>query len=264
MASPIRTVANGEEALPIVLIVDESADFVNGLAAYLENYGFTAQKATSWTGMVECLNDAKVNIILLEQRVGQVDTVARLGEIQALTAAPIIFLSNNQSEADRILALELGAADFLLKPMSGREIVARIRAHLRRVAVSSTQAVATQPSWRLVGIEHRLYTPDGTTVPLTGTEFSVLEHLAKAAGQPVRREELTQQVLQRPYQPDDRSIDNLIYQLRQKISAAGGGEVIIAMRGQGYAFTGFEQMPSASDQPAVTKVSTAIQVQNDS
>lgn len=246
MASSIRAVANKEKAEPLVLLVDGDAAFVAGLSEYLGNYSFSVWKSTSWDSMVDYLNTAKVDIILLEQRVGQVDMVARLADIQSLSDAPMVFLSNNKLETDRILALELGAADFLLKPISGREIVARIRAHLRRTSLSSSQAAEAQPSWRIASKERCLYTPEGAAVQLTGAEFTLLEHLVKAAGQPLGRENLTQEVFRRPYRAEDRSIDNLIYQVRQKISGAGGGEVIIAVRGQGYAFTGFESRAPAA------------------
>ncbi|RZA07640.1 MAG: winged helix family transcriptional regulator [Proteobacteria bacterium] len=99
-----------------------------------------------------------------------------------------------------------------------------------------------QPAaWRMVTSERRLYAPAGTKVPLTSTEFTLLEHLVKAAGRPITRDKLTQELFQRSYRTEDRSIDNLVYQVRLKISRAGGGDTILAVRGQGYAFIGFDK-----------------------
>ena len=263
LASSNRIVSSSNETEPVILIVDGDANFLSNLSSYLDSYGFSVKTAASFASMIECLSQSLVSIILLEQWVDRVDMVDKLADIQSLTTAPIIFLSKDKLESDRILALELGAADFLLKPMSGREIVARVRAHLRRAALFTMPANEPQSSWRLVSSERRLYKPDGRKIPLTGAEFNLLEHLVKAAGQPVHRESLMQKVLQRQYRPEDRSIDNLIYQVRQKIIAAGGGEVIISMRGQGYAFTGFEGQPSLAEPVHAAKSSPNTQSQNE-
>ena len=239
MASYLRLVERTEAPDRSVLLVDTNLDLVKGLSETLMNYGFIVHHAVDWSSMTQCLRETEVDLVLMEQRLGRMDMVHHLSTILPLTKAPLVFLADNLSEADRILALERGAADFLIKPISGREIVARIRAHLRRPS-APLRAVETETAgWRMISSERRLYTPTGTAVPLTGTEFSLLEHLVRAAGKPLARDRLTQEVLQRSYRVEDRSIDNLVYQVRQKISRAGGGDIIVAVRGQGYAFTGF-------------------------
>lgn len=244
MASYLRPVGNNETHDPKILLIDADLNLIKCLSETLSNYGFLVQHATNWPTMVKCLRETVFDLLIIEQRLGRVDMVHHLVEILPLTKAPLIFLTGNPVEADRILALELGAADFLQKPMSGRELVARVRAHLRRVPASPQGAEPQQAAWRMACTERRLYTPSGTKVPLTVAEFALLEHLVKAAGRPMARDGLTQEVLQRPYRAEDRSIDNLVYQVRQKIGRAGGGDTIIAVRGQGYAFIGFASAPT--------------------
>ncbi|RYI34362.1 MAG: response regulator transcription factor [Acetobacteraceae bacterium] len=222
-----------------VLVVDDDISMAEGLVEMLRMYGLAATHVANWPATLAVLKTNRFDIIILDQRLGRIDTIMHLGELRRLTDAPVVFLSGNQLEADRILGLEMGAADFLLKPISGREIVARIRAHLRR-ALSPAHSSTPKPTWRISVDERRLYQPNGSPVPLTSAEFSLLEVLSSCPGQPTDRDILTQRVLNRPYRVEDRSIDNLVYQLRLKIGQAGGGEVIVAMRSRGYAFTGFE------------------------
>lgn len=243
MASYMRFTDKETASEQKILVVGENLIISRFLSQTLSNYGFMVRHATSWSDMVACLQETNFHIVLMEQRLGRMDMVHNLDRILSLTRALLIFLANNPSEADRILALELGATDFLQKPMSGREIVARIRAHLRGATAPPQAATQQQTAWRMAGIERRLYAFSGTKVPLTGAEFSLLEHLVRAAGRPMARDRLTQEVLQRPYRAEDRSIDNLVYQVRQKVGRAGGGDTIIAVRGQGYAFIGFERSP---------------------
>jgi DNA-binding response OmpR family regulator len=244
MASFASPVSGGAVPEFSVLVVDDDIGMAEALLETFRYYGFIASHAADWQSTLDLLRIQRFDLIVLDQCLGRVDTVVRLPELRGLTTAPVIVLSGNQLEADRIVSLEMGADDFLVKPISGREIVARVRAHLRRTACWPVQA-APQQAWRIAATDRRLYRPDGATVPLTAAEFTLLEYLAKAPGQATDRDTLTQQVLNRPYRAEDRSIDNLVYQLRQKIGQAGGGEVIVAMRSKGYAFTGFRQADAA-------------------
>ena len=141
-------------------------------------------------------------------------------------------------EADRILALEIGADDFLIKPISGRELVARVRAHLRRAAAAAPAAGEAKPRWRFSLPERLLYRPDSSIVPLTAAEFELLAQLLETPNQPVDRETLTRRVFMRPWRSEERAIDNLVLHLRQKLGP-GGERSIVTIRNQGYAFTAF-------------------------
>ncbi|MGG5887100.1 response regulator transcription factor [Falsiroseomonas sp. HC035] len=221
-----------------LLIVEDDAILAGELLETFADHGMAARSVDKWPAALKMLEDWQPDLIILDQRLGAVDTLLMLPALRALTAAPVLFLTGNRSEADRVIGLELGADDFLLKPIAGRELVARVRAHLRRTV---RREAVPAGEWRIAPSERRLYRPDRSAVPLTAAEFTLLALLAERPGTPVDREVLTQQVLRRPYRAEDRSLDNLVHQIRRKLGCRGAGEVIVAIRNQGYAFNGFPE-----------------------
>ncbi|MDB5412236.1 MAG: two component transcriptional regulator, winged helix family [Rubritepida sp.] len=220
-----------------ILVIDDDVPFAVELADALTQYDLPTEIAHDWETAIKAVEHFRPKLIILDQRLGRVDALSRLTQLRAVTQVPILLLTGNQCEADRIIGLEIGADDFLQKPISTRELLARIRAHLRRGSLVEK----VEPRWRIVPQERRLYRPDGTPVALTATEYEMLSCLSEAVGHPISRDALSSRVLMRPYRAEDRSIDNLIYQLRLKIRDAGGGDVILAARSRGYYFTGFPQ-----------------------
>lgn len=218
-----------------ILVIDDDVAFATEVTETLSDYGYAAEKAHDWPTAARTLERMAPKLIILDQRLGRVDTLSFLRELRGMTTAPILLLTGNRCEADRIIALEIGADDFLIKPISSRELLARIRAHMRRGEINGQG----ERRWRISLQERRLYRPDGTAVALTSTEFELLACLAETVGEPVSRDALSERVLMRRFRADDRSIDNLVYQLRSKIRQAGGGDVVISARGRGYYFTGF-------------------------
>ncbi|MBP0464220.1 response regulator transcription factor [Roseomonas sp. PWR1] len=225
-----------ESAGRVILVVEDDLDLAREIADTLSDYGMRPVVATTWDAALAELAAGKPDLVLLDQRLGTVDTVPLLPRLRALTAAPVLFLTGNRAEADRIVALEIGADDFLLKPTSGRELVARIRAHLRRAGAAPE--AATPAEWRLNIGERRLTRPDGSEVPLTAAEFDLVAVLAEHAGRALDRDELTQRVLGRPWRPDDRALDNLVLHVRQKLGP-GCERTIATVRNRGYVFTAF-------------------------
>ena len=227
-----------------VLIVDDDPELAAEMAIALSDYGMRTLTAGDLPTALAILADQHPNAIVLDQRLGLVDVVPRLPEFRRLSSAPILILSGNRLEADRIVALELGADDFLVKPISGRELVARLRAHLRRLSAPAARDAglkAAKPGkWRLSVTERRLLKPNGEPLPLTSAEFELLAALMEVAGQTVGRDTLTRRVLNRRWQPEDRSLDNLVLRLRQKFGP-GGENTILTVRNQGYLFTAFPE-----------------------
>ncbi len=226
---------------PLILTVEDDAALAEELATAIEDYGMRAVPASEWDRALEQLESLRPDLIVLDQRLGRVDTLPGLPLIRARTAAPVLVLTGNRAEADRIVALEIGADDFLLKPISGRELVARIRAHLRRAMreappATPTPADTTTSGWRLSVQLRELRRPDGSVVPLTGAEFELLAALAERPSQPMDRDALTRRVLNRRWQPEDRALDNLVLNLRRKLGPEGE-RCIATVRGRGYAFT---------------------------
>lgn len=143
---------------PLILLGDDEAALISGLSETLEHHGFSVEQAADWPALLDRLRPAAHDLLIVEMRLGQVDLVGRFAELRGLTRAPVVFLTRNRVEADRILALEQGAADVLLKPASGREIVARIRAVLRRGAPAARPTEPPQ-AWRLAGGEPPPHAP---------------------------------------------------------------------------------------------------------
>jgi DNA-binding response OmpR family regulator len=221
-----------------ILLIEDDPILSGELVDTFGDHGIQARAIDNWPAALKLLEVYQPDLILLDQRLGSVDTLMMLPALRNLTAAPILFLTGNRNEADRVIGLELGADDFLLKPIAGRELVARVRAHLRRVIRRPANAGG---EWKILEAERRLLRPDGTPVPLTAAEFALLAIMAAQPGVPIDRDTLTQEVLRRPFRAEDRSLDNLVHQIRRKLGRRGAGEVISAVRNQGYAFSGFPE-----------------------
>lgn len=230
--------AMGQNLTPLVLLADDERELTDEMAAYLGRYGLRTLVANSFSAALAIVDTQRLDAIILDQRLGPVDTLPHLLELRSRTDAPILIVTGNREETDRVLGLELGADDFLVKPVSGRELVARLRARIRR-----PNNVAAPPPrrdrWRLQPVERRLVRPDGTMLELTTAEFDLLAAMAGQPGEVQTREALTQQVFRRPWRPGDRAVDNAVLHLRQKLAPELGERCIVTIRQVGYVFIGF-------------------------
>ena len=182
------------------------------------------------------------DILLVGLRLPDVNSVTLVEQLVEPRNSGVIVLASREDEVARIACLELGADDYLAKPPSLREMVARVRAVHRRVNVRksfSTRQSAEAPL--MVGpirinLQHRtVHTPDGRRLGLTSAEYTALETLARAEGSPVSRDRLSEAALRRPWRPEDRSVDQLVFNLRQKLPVdEDGGMLIQSIRGSGY------------------------------
>ncbi|NGM19519.1 response regulator transcription factor [Roseomonas stagni] len=237
-APALATELPGAALTPLVLLADDERELTDEMAAYLQRYGLRTLVANSFTAALAILDTQRPDAIILDQRLGPVDTLPHLPELRARTDAPILIVTGNREETDRVLGLELGADDFLVKPVSGRELVARLRARIRRPG----NAAAPPPRrdrWRLQPVERRLLRPDGTVLDLTTAEFELLAVMAAQPGEVQTREALTQLVFRRPWRPGDRAVDNAVLHLRQKLAPELGERCIVTIRQVGYVFIGF-------------------------
>ncbi len=245
-------ILNDQQAnLPLVLVADDEAALTGEIADYLRRYGMLAVEANTFEEAVLVLQQQPVQAVLLDQRFGSVDTLQLLPRLRSLTDVPILMHTGNREEMDRVLGLELGADDFLVKPVSGRELVARLRAHLRRpngrsapasgpaAPMAALPAQARAGGWRVVKAERRVYRPDGTPLRLTTAEFDTLASLADTPGETRTRDELTRLVFRRQWNPGDRAVDNAVLHLRQKLQDDLGEHCIVTVRQMGYVFAGF-------------------------
>lgn len=225
---------------PLVLLADDERELTDEMAAYLARYGLRTLVANSFQAALAIIDTHHLDAIILDQRLGPVDTLPHLPELRSRTDAPILIVTGNREETDRVLGLELGADDFLVKPVSGRELVARLRARIRRPAqMAHTPPPQRRERWRLQPVERCLVRPDGSVLDLTTAEFDLLAALAANPGEVQTREALTQTVFRRNWRAGDRAVDNAVLHLRQKLAPELGERCIVTIRQIGYVFIGF-------------------------
>lgn len=237
-------VGSAERPARYIAVVDDDPDFAGQVARYLSRHGLDVRQFHEPESLLAALDEDPPALVLLDQVLGAASGLETLRRMRALSAVPCVFLTGLDDEIDRVVSLESGADDYISKTATPREILARIRAVLRRTAVPVPEGAAhsepVRAGWRFSVERRELRRPDGTIVPLTTAEFELLRALHEAEGTPVDRESLFRQVLARSYRPDDRSIDNLVAKLRRKIEPdPSQPSVIQSVRPLGYVFTGF-------------------------
>ena len=223
-----------------ILLVDDDRELDLMLTEYLSAEPFGIVTAVDGTEALDLLTKENFDLVILDVMLPSLNGFDVLRRLRQTLAVPVIMLTARGEDTDRILGLELGADDYLAKPFNPKELVARIHAVLRRTAKNmeySNQAV-TVGSLHLSAATLEA-TLDGRTVHLTGTEFRILEVLARGAGQAQSREFLTERILGRALSAYDRSIDTHISNLRRKLADEHGrGIEIRNIRGAGYLLTG--------------------------
>ncbi len=222
-----------------VLIVDDDADLCELLGEYLEGEGLeVASVHDGVTGVVRCLEN-NPDLVILDVMLPGLGGFAVLGRIRERSKVPVIMLTARGEDVDRIVGLEMGADDYLPKPFNPRELVARIRAILRRTAGEPADDRAMFYSVGDVQLDlgAREVRCGGRSVELTGAEFMILEVLIREAGTVVGRDELSRQALGRRSSAFDRSLDVHLSNLRRKLGRSPeGGERIKTVRGVGYVY----------------------------
>jgi len=225
-----------------ILIVDDDRDFASMLAEFLGNEGFQVVTATEGGGALGLMAERPFDLVILDVMLPGSSGFDVLRQLrQRKPRLPVLMLTARGEAIDRILGLELGADDYLPKPFDPRELTARIRAILRRVATAGDHSASAEgPENLLIGalkldVRRRRVTLGSTTLELTGAEFRVLEQLAASRGQPVDRRLLTARALGRTLTLYDRSIDTHVSNLRRKLERQGqSGIEIRSVRGTGY------------------------------
>ncbi len=234
------------EKTPHILIVDDDHEIRDLLSRFLEKHGFRCTQAADGRGMRRVLADAKIDLLVLDVMMPgetglQLCAQLRADHNTALARLPVIMLTAAGEETDRIIGLEMGADDYLPKPFSPRELLARIRAVLRRGSYEAP--VGSEPvhsltfdAWRINLSGRRVIGPQGEVELSTG-EFDLLVALAERPQRVLSRDQLLDLTKGRTAQPFDRSIDVQIGRLRKKIEIdPTQPRVITTVRGGGYMF----------------------------
>ncbi|MGA7801847.1 MAG: response regulator transcription factor [Gammaproteobacteria bacterium] len=222
-----------------VLLVDDDLELCEMLAEYLTVEGFTVETAHDGeAGAARAAAQGGYDVVVLDVMLPRLNGFEALRRIRQSSAVPVLMLTAKGDEVDRIVGLEMGADDYLPKPCNPRELVARLRAILRRTAAEHGEGagdmvlraggVSVRPAGRTA--EWR-----GQSLDLTSTEYNLLEVLVREAGRVVTKAELSEQALGRQLARYDRSIDMHVSKLRRKLGAAPDGRSPIqTVRGVGY------------------------------
>jgi DNA-binding response OmpR family regulator len=189
-------------------------------------------------------------LVVLDQFVGDQDSLTILAQLRKGYLGGVVVLTGNDEQVDRVIGLELGADDFVSKAQPAREILARLRAVLRRAMPPAELPVApavpardAKPAaaWTFDTRRRELLAPGGTAVSLTAMEFELLAYLHAREGTVVSRDELSEAILRRKFSPLDRSLDNLVARIRAALKPfEGDRNAIKSVRGAGYVFVGFD------------------------
>jgi two-component system response regulator CpxR len=226
-----------------ILIVDDDLDLCELLSKYLRLEGFEVDMVHDGNLGVERALSGNYTLVVLDVMLPGLNGFDALSSIRSKSSLPVLMLTARGDDIDRIVGLEMGADDYLPKPFNPRELIARIRAILRRARLEPGEAnTQTSPERLSVGDVEldkgtRIVTRGGERLPLTSVEFDLLEALMRSAGLIVARDELVKSILGRSFTPYDRSIDTHMSNLRKKLGHYTGGlERIKTIRGVGYIY----------------------------
>lgn len=220
----------------LVLVVDDEKTLVKALSFNLEKEGFRVEQAFDGEEALKKVFDLKPDIVVLDLMLPEVDGFEVCRQIRKKLEVPIIMLTARSEDIDKVLGLELGADDYLTKPFNSRELVARIKAILRRSTVRDEESkkVIQIGKLKVDLLQHRARIDD-KEISLTSKEFALLSFLASNAGNVYSREQLLEQVWGYDYYGDVRTVDVHIRHLREKIEKdPANPELIITVWGTGY------------------------------
>jgi len=224
-----------------ILIVDEDRDSRGTLAGHLEQGGYRVTTASTALGLTRALERTRIDLVVLDVLMGDDDGLRLCRSLLATNDVPVILTTRRGDDVDRIVGLEMGADDYLVKPLNYRELLARIRNLLRRMN-GHTREPATPRNrlyrfggWQLDIVARELCDPGGKTKSLRSSEYRVLSSLLAHGNRVVSRGRLIELARGRDADPFDRSIDVRISRLRQILGDdARGPRIIKTVHGEGY------------------------------
>lgn len=224
----------GQVAGETILIVDDDSALRALIGEFLQGHGYAVKEAGDVPAMRAVLASSLPDLIILDLMMPGEDGLAALRTLDPTRRPPIIMLSAMGSDVDRIIGLELGADDYLPKPCNPRELLARVRAVLRRGAPAEDAATFLFAGWRLDTATRELTAPDGSPLALTSGELRMMEVLVRSGRRVLAREELATRLGGPDYEAFDRAIDLTVSRLRRKLALHDTSELIRTVRGEGY------------------------------
>jgi two-component system response regulator CpxR len=234
-----------------ILLIDDDVELCSMLTEYMGRYGFRVTSVHRGDTGLKAALEKRFALVLLDVMLPGLDGFEVLRHIRASSAISVLLLTARGEDVDRIVGLEIGADDYLSKPFNPRELLARVRAILRRSG-GSPSVKPEQTVVRAEGLElnraARTVLQNGNKVDLTDVEFALLEALMRSPGQVVAREDISENVLGRKFHPFDRSLDMHMSRLRRKLAEHGAPEEQVkTIRGVGYQLTVNAKTPAAKN-----------------
>ncbi|MFG1477337.1 response regulator transcription factor [Xanthobacter sp. V4C-4] len=221
-----------------ILVVDDDQEIRKLLGRYLVGQGFRVTTAGDGREMGEKLATQRIDLVVLDLMLPDASGLDLCRDLRGTSAVPVILLTALKEDVDRIIGLEIGADDYLGKPFNPRELVARIRAVLRRSAPSEPEPSAPRAfrfaSFRAEPDLRRVTAADGGEVALTGAEFDLLMAFLERPGRILSRDQLLDITKGREAGPFDRSVDVLVSRLRRKLGDQGNYQILKTLRNGGY------------------------------
>ena len=222
-----------------ILLVDDDRDITGTLGAYLEQAGFAVASVHDGAAALAEFQRTKPDLVVLDLGLPEIDGLDVARAIRRDSETPIIMLTARVDEADRVVGLELGADDYVAKPFSPREVVARVKAVLRRSSGQRLSADITRAGPIVLNRAAHTVTVSEVPLDLTPTEFALLNVLMQNAGRTLNRLQLIEQALGYSYDGYDRTIDAHIRNLRLKLeSDPRNPRYVVTVYGVGYKFAG--------------------------
>ena len=228
---------------PHILVVEDDRDISRLVGRYLRENDCRVSFAADGGEMDERLASSRIDLVVLDVMLPGEDGLSLCRRLRATSHLPVVMLTAKGDEVDRIIGLEMGADDYLAKPFNPRELLARIRAVLRRISLAAVSSEAgarlmTFDDWRLNCVARTLTNPGGSLVTLTSAEFDLLQALCERAGRILSRDQLVDITQGRSAGAFERSVDVLVSRIRRKIERdPHRPELIKTVRSGGYLFT---------------------------
>jgi two-component system, OmpR family, response regulator len=229
-------------SVPHLLIVDDDEDILSLLAKFFRKHSHTVTVAVNGAAMFAALEQHPINIVILDLMLQGEDGLSLCRRLRAMSPVPVIMLTAMADHTDRVVGLELGADDYLTKPFDQRELLARVKAVLRRTAVTLAMPAETRPAlcfaeWRLDVARRELRSANDILVVLSGGEFDLLLAFAEHPQRVLTRDQLLDLSRGASHAAYDRSIDVQVSRLRYKLEADPKNPALIrTVRNGGYIF----------------------------
>lgn len=220
-----------------ILVVDDESTITDFVGYALRKEGFTIDTAANGEDALALAEEHSYDLFILDIMLPGIDGYELCRRLRTKTSAPVLFLSARDTELDKVVGLELGADDYLAKPFGLRELIARVRALLRRASGLTGGSETIEASGITLSEDAHTATGEHGDIDLTPREFELLASLMKQAGKVVSREDLLRDAWGWEYLTETKTVDTHIKRLRDKIAAAGYDPAIVeTVRGYGYRF----------------------------